>query len=164
MSGLPHPVTHITEWREDGVATVMWCGSKFLFDDPLVLEAGETKPCPVCGIELHHDEKKKGVVENPKLSLTEAGGQMAAYHEVRDALCKLRAGAHGNISMDGKGPRVLTDAAAFDIAPIIVKFGRAAWGEGYDNALDFMTNSASNKDDNSDSGITAGVAAMAEGP
>ena len=66
MSGLPHPfepVTHVTEWREDGVASVRWCGVKYLFNAELVLNPGETKPCPVCGMELHHDEKKKEVVE-----------------------------------------------------------------------------------------------------
>ena len=93
MSGYPHglsapteikPVLHIIDWQEDGVARVMWCGTKFLFDDPLVLEAGETKPCPVCGMELHHDEKKKGVVEFPKLSPTETGGQM--NDKVRETL------------------------------------------------------------------------------
>ena len=90
MSGLPHPfepVTHITDWCDDGVATVRWCGKKYLFDDAITLEAGETKPCPVCGMELHHDEKKKGVVEFPKLSPTETGGQM----NVREALEKLLA-------------------------------------------------------------------------
>ena len=96
MSGYPHglsapteikPVTHVTEWREDGVATVMWCGTKYLFNAALVLEPGETKPCPVCWIELHHDEKKKEVVENPKLSPTEPGGQM----NVCEALEKLLA-------------------------------------------------------------------------
>ena len=54
-----------------------------------MLEAGETKPCPVCGIELHHDEKKKEVVEGgfPKLSPTEAGGQM--NDKLREALEKI---------------------------------------------------------------------------
>ena len=73
MSGLPHPfdaplghdskpVTHIIDWREDGVATVQWCGKKYL-SDPVVLKKGETKPCPVCAIELRYDRQKKEVVE-----------------------------------------------------------------------------------------------------
>ena len=91
MSGLPHPfdvppgkdykpVLHTIDWREDGVATVRWCGKKYL-SDPVVLKKGETKLCPVCAIELRYDRQKKEVVEGgfPKL-----GGQM----NVREALRK----------------------------------------------------------------------------
>ena len=58
MSG----VTHIIDWREDGVAKVRWCGAKFL-SDPVVLKKGETKLCPVCAIELRYDRQKKEIVE-----------------------------------------------------------------------------------------------------
>lgn len=46
---------------------------------------------------------------------------MTAYHDVRDALCKLREGAYGNASMSGEGQRLLTDWAAFSLAPIFVR-------------------------------------------
>ena len=100
MSGLPHPfasppgnetkpVTHVVDWRKDGVATVRWCGGKYLFEAALVLEAGETKPCPMCGKELHHDRKTKGVVEGgfPKVP-NRTGGQMG--DKLRDELEKLQ--------------------------------------------------------------------------
>ena len=85
-------VTHIIDWRKDGVATVRWCGAKFL-SDPVVLKKGETKLCPVCAIELRYDRQKKEVVEGgfPKL-----GGQMnvceakARIAKLEDALRKAR--------------------------------------------------------------------------
>ena len=98
MSGLPHPfdvppgkdykpVTHIIDWREDGVARVMWCGKKFL-SDPVVLKKGETKLCPVCAIELRYDPKKKEVVEGgfPCVPNRTEGGMTTA-----DAIQELRA-------------------------------------------------------------------------
>ncbi|KKN02834.1 hypothetical protein LCGC14_1113630 [marine sediment metagenome] len=46
---------------------------------------------------------------------------MTAYHDVRDALCKLREGAYGNAGINGNGPRLLTDWTAFSLAPIFVR-------------------------------------------
>ena len=79
------PVLHIIDWREDGVATVRWCGGKYLFD-AITLEAGETKTCPMCAIELHHDRKKKEVVEGgfPKVPNRTGGGM-----KVRETLEEL---------------------------------------------------------------------------
>ena len=148
MSGLPHPfepVTHVTDWCEDGVATVRWCGSKYLFDDPLVLEAGETKPCPVCGMELHHDEKKKEVVEFPKLSPTEPGGQM----NVREALEKLLAQDVYHCDDYDDDARLL--------APIIEKAARRAY------CVSWLHRDHKEKY-NEELGLECFVAAMTEGP
>ena len=171
MSGLPHPfdappgndyvlrgneikpVTHTTEWCEDGVATVRWCGSKYLFNAELVLNPGETKPCPVCGMELHHDEKKKGVVEFPKLSLTEPGGQM----NVREALETLL--FQEIYHSDGY------DDDARLLAPKIEKAARATYWEGVHDAqyAEIHPNDKYAKLDDQE-GVIAFVAAMTEGP
>ena len=171
MSGYPHgltapgndyvlrgteikPVLHIIDWRKDGAATVRWCGAKYLFKAALVLKKGETKPCPVCAIELRYDRQKKEVVEGGFPCVpNRTGGQMTAYHEVRDALCKLRDQPSGTMGINGQ--RLLTDAAAFTIAPIIVKFGRAQWLAGYHAAIPTSDPEPT---------FTAGVAAMTEGP
>ena len=146
MSGLPHPfepVTHITDWCDDGVATVRWCDGRYLFDAALVLAAGETKPCPVCGIELHHDEKKKGVVEFPKLSPTEPGGQM----NVRDALEPM-------VTVDDFDCSMID---ADDLAPIIEKAARRAYCVGW-------LHREHKEKYNEELGLECFVAAMTEGP
>ncbi len=55
---------------------------------------------------------------------------MTTYHDVRDALCKLREGAYGNLVMDGNGQRLLTDWEAFSLAPIFVRAIEAAGERG----------------------------------
>jgi len=56
---------------------------------------------------------------------------MTDYHDVRDALCKLRERAYGNVGMGGNGQRLLTDSAAFSLAPIFVRALRAERTAGY---------------------------------
>ena len=164
MSGLPHPfdespgheikpVTHTTEWCEDRVATVRWCGKKYLFEAALVLEAGETKPCPVCGIELQHDRQKKAVVEGgfPKLSPTEPGGQM----NVQEALWSLR---HA-------GTVIMFHSQAVVLAPIIEKALRVtAQKMAALLAHELQTGTRGDPKELLAKCVTAGVAAMTEGP
>ena len=80
---------------------------------------------------------------------------MTDYHDVRDALCKLREGAYGNVGMSANGQRLLTDSAAFSLAPIFVRALRAAYDKGYDVEMDEPVYDPA-------SGITAGVEAMVE--
>ena len=153
MSGLPHPfdespghdskpVTHIIDWREDGVATVRWCGKKFL-SDPLVLKKGETKLCPVCAIELRYDRQKKEVVE---------GGFPCVPNRTGDGMRELREVLEGLLTED-ESVRLNVQV----LAPIIEKALRAAYWEG-------DTDCKHGRPGYSDRGVTAGVAAMTEGP
>ena len=61
-----------------------------------MLEAGETKPCAVCRIELQHDEKKKEFVEGgfPKLRAGEFGTDGLESGE------SVEPGTHGGASTD----------------------------------------------------------------
>ena len=175
MSGYPHglsapteikPVTHTVEWREDGVATVRWCGVKYLFNAGLVLNPGETKPCPVCGIELHHDEKKKEVVEFPKLSPTEPGGQM----NVRNALETIR----GTRYCDHEGfddrchnctAWLVKGEVYADLAPVIEKALRVTAQKMAELlAHELQTGTRGDPKELLAKCVTAGVAAMVEGP
>ena len=151
MSGLPHPfdappghdskpVTHIIDWREDGVATVRWCGAKFL-SDPVVLKKGETKPCPVCAIELRYDPKKKEIVE---------GGFPCVPNRTGGGMRELREALEGLLTED-ESVRLNVQV----LAPRIEKFGLAAYDAGYEQAVDKLGYHPRD-------GITAGVAAMME--
>ena len=137
------PVLHTTDWR-DQRAKVQWCGGKYLFE-PVVLEAGETKTCPMCAIELHYDRAKKEVVEGgfPKVPNRTGGGM-----KVREALEKRR--WFMALRIGGDREKAVED---FEVAL------RAAWEKGWENRKLHR-----HLVPNPDYGVTAGVAAMMEKP
>ena len=57
---------------------------------------------------------------------TAKGESMTDYHDVRDALCKMRDQPSGPMGINGE--RTLTDWAAFTLAPHFVRALRAAGG------------------------------------
>ncbi len=94
------------------------------------------------------------------------GGGMTDYHDVRDALCNLRDQPSGTMGINGK--RLLTDSAAFSLAPIFVRALRAEREAGFLRAAQFYYDGGYSESvrltatDVKEEPITAGVAAMME--
>ena len=139
------PGTHVTDWREDGVASVRWCDGKYLFNAELVLKPGETKPCPACGLELHHDEKKKEVVEGGFPCVpNRTGGGMRELREVLEGLLTEDESVRLNVQV---------------LAPVVEKGLRVTAQE-----MAEMLTRVEAGDWLIDQCVTAGVAAMVEKP